>query len=472
MLIDKTEAAYHRCWRILCHMKIPEEQGLSTDELLGFQPTLSKALFSLDEMYRALRQEERAIVGKKASLSPKWFSHRLGVLHSYQETLATAIAIGKSLGDSFAWFFYYRSRELLYEHMKLDKQLHTPPATGGTGEREFIDKVRVFQNHFVLYHGITTFLRLGDVSLIDTGTLETVGIGELKTRRTGPDTVEITMLALGPDRRGSRLFEQPREREEPQTTDDFFTLDWLSPGMKQKLKRQVDGMFASFQPPDPDFATSMRIDSHQAELAALSNRLITSSPVFQKIGDGLLLVACLRPQRSLCSRLMGASTIDWQKKLDRACEEVRRILDQDRVDNLLFTIPLHNPEPDYQLTYGMIPLFWWPLNLDFVEKVLFHKVWLVGMYNPIHLFRKLGVLGFDAEYDGEHRRYQVTKPYGEGVLVIENFGYFVHLITHQLFTEESVVQMITHYLSTIEEPSIPANSRVQFSIIQHLTEWR
>ena len=96
------------------------------------------------------------------------------------------IAIGRSLGDSFAWFFYHSERKHLEEHLKHERQLHMPPGIGGIGELEFLDKTRVIDNHLVIYHGTTTFLRIGDVSFLDMKTLRLTAIGELKTKEIGP----------------------------------------------------------------------------------------------------------------------------------------------------------------------------------------------------------------------------------------------------------------------------------------------
>jgi hypothetical protein len=35
-----------------------------------------------------------------------------------------ALAMGKSLGDAFAWFFYQKERKLLEEHNKAPRVLH------------------------------------------------------------------------------------------------------------------------------------------------------------------------------------------------------------------------------------------------------------------------------------------------------------------------------------------------------------
>ena len=68
------------------------------------------------------------------------------------------------------------------------------------GEIQFIRHVPVVAGHLVLYHGITTFLRVGDVSLISLdGTRRVAAIGELKTRPDHEDEMlNISLLLHGP----------------------------------------------------------------------------------------------------------------------------------------------------------------------------------------------------------------------------------------------------------------------------------
>jgi hypothetical protein len=32
-----------------------------------------------------------------------------------------------------------------------------------------------------------------------------------------------------------------------------------------------------------------------------------------------------------------------------------------------------------------VPLFWWPLDVEAIEAILFHDVWVFSVYNPAHL---------------------------------------------------------------------------------------
>src|SRR5207237_18409 len=70
---------------------------------------------------------------------------------------------------------------------------------GGIGEREFLRRFPALDGAMVLHHGITTLLRIGDVSLIDLRTLRVRAIGEIKTAKSKTDErqLSITLSLIG-----------------------------------------------------------------------------------------------------------------------------------------------------------------------------------------------------------------------------------------------------------------------------------
>lgn len=181
-LLSDVEIEFKKCWDILSNIKEENLENI-TEDLLNFQPILATALFKLNSEYRKIVQEEKSLISRKNHVSLEWFKNRLKRLDQYKKLIKEAIKLGKVLGDSYAWIFYNRDRNLLNEHYKHQLITHTPPGIGGLGELEFIKNVNVTQEHFVLYHGITTFLRIGDISLIDLKNLRVSAIGELKTKK-------------------------------------------------------------------------------------------------------------------------------------------------------------------------------------------------------------------------------------------------------------------------------------------------
>jgi hypothetical protein len=466
-LIHKTELEYRKCWETLRKIKNPSSQSLSAEDIVSFQPTLGHALFELDKMYRALHQERERLIAGKASLSEDWFAHRLKLIRDYQEVLKSTVAVGKAIGDSFAWFFYHKHREYLLEHLKHERILHTPPGIGGLGELEFIDRFRVFNNHLVIYHGTTTFLRLGDVSFIDMSTLEPVAIGELKTEKVDSQQIRITLLAFGPNGQAPILFEETTAQQK-ESSDGKPLLDGFPQRMKDRLNRQIKSIVESLKPSIPDAKIALNMYVPIDELTALSRNLKTSAMTYQRIGDGLVLIGFLDGRRSLYSRFVRESSFDWHEKLAGTEKHAMEIMRQGSDNNMIFINSLQVASPRYQLPLGMTPLFWWPLDLEFIEKILFQKVLLFSLYNPAHLIERLKLAGFDVKFVENERRFEVTKSLGDRTVALKGFDYFVSLVVHQLFPEETVVQIIENTIERMEKENLPDYSEVELHIYQHL----
>lgn len=48
----------------------------------------------------------------------------------------------------------------------------------------------------------------------------------------------------------------------------------------------------------------------------------------------------------------------------------------------------NDPASEYQLGPGMVPMFWWPIDLRVIRDIFFYDVALFSVYNPVHLMHK------------------------------------------------------------------------------------
>lgn len=467
-LIDETEARYRKCWETLATLKRAESSPSAefSEAMLDFQPTLARALFDLSKMHQALHQEKRRTVAKKARLSPKWFTHRLRTLDGYQQVIKTTTAIGKKLGDSFAWPFYEEERARLPEHYNHQGQPYVPSGLGGLGELKFIENHRVINGHLVLYHGITTFLRVGDVSLIDIRDGSLAALGELKTTKVAEGQLNITLDTVWPSKEGVLAFAGAgKERKD---ADDEPAPVQLSQRMRARLDRQVTSMSKSFILPNADRTVDLENDLHIDELEALCKELKTSAVTFRKVGDGYFLFGMRILKRSLASKLMGRYTFSTSEKLAGLTQEAQSIIRKGSLDNEWWVGSLNKLGSEYNLTPGMVPLFWWPLDLGVIEAILFQDVWLFSVYNPAHLAAKLRNVGFEVESLKGQRGLRVEKKLGNKTLCIEQFDYFTHLITGQFWKEEAVVEMLSTFADRVEREAVSPYTKIEMRIQQHL----
>ena len=175
-MVDQAEQDLGRCWETLASLRTGPDH-----RLVDFQIDLAAVLYRLSELYQEIAAERRALIGRKQSYSPRWFARRQAVLAGYQTAIERTLLIGKSMGNAFAWFFYQSQPDLLQKHYSEPHQRVLPTGIGGRGELEFIRQVRSIDGKLVLHHGITSILRVGDISLIDLSKFRVVSIGEIKT---------------------------------------------------------------------------------------------------------------------------------------------------------------------------------------------------------------------------------------------------------------------------------------------------
>ena len=139
----------------------------------------------------------------------------------------------------------------MIEQQKHEAIFHTPPGVGGKGELEFIDRFKVLNSNIVLYHGTTSFLRVGDISFIKIPTLELTAIGELKTQRIGPGKLEISVSAYGRKEIAEKFFKDLNEKIKTENwTDKTKKLNSFPPKIEEKLKKQIKEILNSLAPKD------------------------------------------------------------------------------------------------------------------------------------------------------------------------------------------------------------------------------
>ncbi len=479
-LIDETEAKYRECWETLTRMKesftpVKTWEGSEAKDLLeailNFQPTLGFALLELSKMYRELHQEKYKIIAKKGTLSPDWFRHRLALIGRYQEHLKTTISIGKCLGDSFAWFFYQNERHRLPQHYDIQNQLQAPGHVGGTGEIEFVRRLQMRKGHLLIHHGLTTFLRLGDVSFIDLESLKLTAVAELKTRQVADKELAISVTLIGEREEGAL----PREaallledfKVDLTVRDDRPTPPPLSQSARARFERQVAALGESLLHPEPQIGQELIGCSNVTELEALWGELKTSTSAHRRVGDGQILTGFKIRKRTLSSKLMMGFKYNFSKQFPTIEEQARRTIIEGSSDNTFWVNGFHGPTPEYCLAPGMTPLLWWPVDPELVRAIFFCDVLLFSVYNPAHLLSKLRMAGFNVERTKGQQGLRIEKISGDKSTTLEGFGHFVNYVVKQLFSEEDVLKMISSTSRKIESEEVPPNTKVVMQVEQH-----
>jgi hypothetical protein len=457
-LLEKTQAAYRTCWRTIAGIKEMLVSPAFLQDLLQFQPTLAKALCDLDQEDRKLEQGREELVKQKARMPREQFLNEIRRLGHYQEAIREAVRLGKTLGDAFAWFFYRNDLPLLFKHLEHEPITEVPTGVGLDGELTFINNIKVVDGHLVLYHGITTILRHGDVSFIDLDTFKLTCLGELKSREMEGGELAVTVLFIGPrDRSLPAFFHDAPLSNKPSPP--------LPPDMTERLQRQLQGMAAAFKPIPAREELKYEQDTLFPVLMKLADELEQSEVVYEQCGDGLLLAGFRTDETtSLFDKLLNSKT-DAVKKVQNLGPHVEKLIDKsqpnaaDNANSLAINALGRGALP------GTTPLFWCPLKLSFLEKLFFQDAVVVTIYNPAHLIRKLRDQGFQARPLG-NRRYEVYKMVGEKRMSLEGFDYFQRLIQDHLVDEDVVLGILSHAHSLIVSGKVGVNTRIPFYFSQ------
>jgi hypothetical protein len=438
----------------------------AVEAFLSFQPTLATAMYNLENVQRAIAERRRLLIRGKSRFSRKWFTAQMRSLGECSQVLSRMAGIGRTIGDAFAWFFYARSQHMIRRHLAHPPSKSMPAGVGGKGELEFIRQARP-PGHLLLYHGITSFLRVGDVSFIDVNTWEVVALGELKSERTGPRTVRVTLHMLV--NQGVAVPFAPACVDTSVAPRTQSPQPKLRDSMRRRLDRQIKNMSSALKRYKIDSDAEVRDAYHFGELQTLSASIARRRQGYVQVGPGLL-IAAVRPRVSpsvsgrLFSHVSAATVVG---RLGQLVSHVRSILEGGaKEDNYLLVRSL-----DLTATLGGVPLFWWPVDLNFIERVYFQEVVVVTVYNPAHIIARVRALGFGVEVVNEPHAvdYRLRKQTGtSGCIEVPSFQYLLRLVQDHLMKEEKVVQMLVSLVAAAQEGRLPDSAVVDISIAHHL----
>ncbi len=453
---------FERCWGLLASMKNGNLETESELSLVEFQPLLAETIFDLSAIYREIASEKRQRIAKKVAYSPTWFRRRMVFLGKQQEAINRAHEMGRTLGDGFAWFFYREERKFLREHLALQRPMHAPPGIGGAGELNFIKNVQKFEDHFVLYHGITNMLRLGDVSLIDLKGSKVAGIGELKSRLKKPGVLDISLIVTGP--MITEDFVAKRQegiKKRPSRTP-------LPPKARDRLQRQLKRVDSSFvgRQKKPNKRIATHSDNHFNVLDDLLSNLKQGRFAFRQAGKSLILTAYRMPNASPINKFTGRNASKLSG-LESISEFAKRILVPEREDNsLIIGSLLYTADGKSHHLPGMYHPLWWPLSVEAARDLLLQNVIVTTVFNPVHL--KVGLEALGLEVTGERLEdWKITKQQGKFVIDVEGINFYARMIQQYMFVESAVVEVIEQSLSDGAVDANTQSMKIDIHVEQH-----
>lgn len=458
-LINETEESYLKVAEILSTIK--SRRDFKVTKLFNIQPILAESLYKLSSMYSDLSQEKKNYIERKSDLNTSWFNHRMKLINKYQNVVDYAISIGKFLGDHFAWSFYHLDRKKLYEHYQNDRIFYMPTGVGGLGELEYVKRVKYINNKVLIYHGTTSFLRLGDVTFFDLKESRVASIGEIKTRKINEKELSINLSLIGEKKEDVSLFDELIAERVPRVKEKKTTP--LSSKVQSKLNRQLSKISKSIGKKGQTNKQSLLGDYEYDKINKLYHETPSSKIKHIQISDGLIL-GCYKPQKKNLSTILFKDLIPEIKNKAKGIESlVKNILIPKSKFNQLLIGDAINPKPNNYLHPSSTPFLFWPLDLNLFNEVVFFDTIFFTIYNPAHLIEKLIKNDFEVEIDGQ-RFFKVSSKIEDNHLEFGRLDHYINLITSEFYKEESVIEILKIVREQAKEGKLPHNKKIRIDI--------
>jgi hypothetical protein len=198
---------------------------------------------------------------------------------------------------------------------------------------------------------------------------------------------------------------------------------------------------------------------HVKELNELGLALKKESIVYQKAGDGLLLIGIKNKSKTYATRLKFKLPKNLFKDLDIHALE---IIDKDLGENRAIVGSL-----DPTFIVGSTPIFWWPIDLELIRKYFFGEVAIATVYNPCHLINKLKKEDFKV-FTKDKRNFRLEKRINDKIMKIEDLNYYFSSIQNHLLSEKAVIEIFKIVSKKIELGEFPVQSRIDIHTIHNL----
>lgn len=452
--IDAAERPFRDCWKTLVQIRGGTGRFGFGARVLRFQSTLIDALSKIEEQRVAIKREERRLVRNKARYSPVWFAKRMETLKGYGEVLLKALAIGRALGDGFAWMFYERDGPLIHEHFKNERQVGIPTGVGGFGERSSAKSIKALGGRLMIYHGTTTFLRIGDVSLVELSPIRVCGIGEIKTERIDAKQVQVRIEVL------SDVWLQLQSAEASQSPQP--TPVWSSPKMQDRVARQRKTLHAALNAASKaavDKRLGREGEFHFEVLDRLVQRCNSKRFEYATPDPGLVIGALrMRGRRSLSSNLL-AKTGEVTGKIAGIEKWAAKILEPKHPESAIVLGSIGHPDNLPLAPEGM-PFTLWPAADATIESLLFGNVMTLTLYNPAPFWRAIEARGFELTREHAKAPVRARRNLGAKIQDLHNYDYFQRLTQIHLMSLPAVMDLVDSTLKLTEDPQLHGPARI------------
>lgn len=439
--VNLAESILDKCFNMLLDIKhATESLGKA---IVEFQPLLADCLLALMEFYHELQGEKKIFISQKETYSPDEFAICMQSNAKHLKIIGECIKIGKSLGDAFAWFFYHKNRAELDMHLEHPSTGLFPSGIGGKGELAFIKNNQNLDGLFVVYHGITDMLRIGDFSLY-AGNSGIVGVGELKTIQEGGHlkvSANITSKVNISAPEGA-------EKEAVAFPEKVKELAQSFPQLPKQLELQDKVVGAKSLGPS---------SNHYADYEYyLIDSISPENPVILNKDNSLLICAIWSSFTSLYGVLSTTETVNTPPGLSDA------VLTLMKPESPYNSATLS--ELDLRLFPPRIPILWWKIDDRKCKDIYFKRVSISTVFNPAKLLQRFLDEGFCVSCFGRLQDIKLERDKDGKRIEFGHMQMFCDMISQSLMTTDAVFSMIQEIVKNFESGAVQPGTKVDMHI--------
>ena len=439
--IDAAEEILNKCFGML--MEIKHASDTLGDAIMNFQLLLADCLYDMMGFYQELQAEKDFIISQKSKWEQVLFKDAITTNAKYLKVVKEVITIGKTLGDAFSWFFYSKNRSELDMHLEHPSTGLFVAGVGGKGEIEFIKNNQTIDGLFVVYHGITDMLRVGDFSLYANG-IGIVGIGELKSQREG-DRISVTAnitskvnIKTPAEAVGSELSFEERIK--------------LLAKSFPSLPKQMEAQDRLMKIKECERSSNFYADYEYDVVSSLSPK----SPIALNTDNSLLLCAAWSKHNSLFDILFDDEHIDAPEGLSTYALELMK--PESPYNEAIIG------EIDTQMFFPRMPILWWKISDELCRDIYFKRVSISTVFNPAKLLKLFTDKGFRVVSIGKTQDIKLEKVTDGKRMEFGSLQMYMDLIHHSMMRTEAVFAIAKRVIDEFESGKIPSGTKIDMHI--------
>lgn len=448
--IDKAEARYLHCFSFF-NINVPSENQIKVND---FQHFLADTMLSIMRLYQSVCQEKDYLIGRKCTYKKSWFASRMATLDIYKKVLSETINIGKDLGDGFIWFFYKDNMDELEKNLNHKSVGLFTTGIGAEGEVEFIRNHEMLYGYFVLYHGITSILRIGDFSLYHPQH-GVVGIGELKTvEENGHLVVSAYVTSKGP------LFES-----DGSTTSVEFDYSSAKVINVDKFKQQMLVIEETLRRIEQE---GQQAEIYSDDIQPILNRLVTKTESIEvDVENKLLVIGIPINTRKLSSTLFYNFVSNPNELGQKIVEALKYIMPEESEYNRICL-----GEIPHKTAFGETPLLWWNINAGVKKRLLFRNLHVTTIFNPVDIFKYFLSNGYHIEEkvgpDGSMGHVNCSKAFNGKKMTVANIEWMFDAVSHNLSTVKFVISVMEMFLAQADPDKIHQPTKINLRMVSRM----